>query len=40
MTVVLTAGLIMRDRRGIGFEGVIIPVVYIATVILLVIHAA
>ena len=40
MTVALTAGSIMRDRRGIGFEGDIIPVVCVATVILLVIRAA
>ncbi|MCM4083883.1 sodium:calcium antiporter [Paractinoplanes hotanensis] len=40
MTVALTAGLIMRDRRGIGFEGIIIPLVYVATVILLVLRVA
>ncbi|MCO8277685.1 sodium:calcium symporter [Actinoplanes sp. TRM 88003] len=40
MTVVLTAGLIMRDRRGIGFEGVTIPVIYVAAVILLLVRAA
>ncbi len=40
MTVALATGLIMRDRRGVGFEGVAIPVVYVATVILLVVRAA
>jgi cation:H+ antiporter len=40
MTVTLAAGLIMRDRRGIGFEGMTIPVVYAIAVILLVTGAA
>lgn len=40
MTATLTAGLIMRDRRGIGFEGVTIPVVYAGAVILLLVRAA
>lgn len=40
MTVALSAGLIMRDRHGVGFEGVAIPVVYVGTVILLVVGAA
>ena len=39
MTVALTAGLIMRDRRGIGFEGAVIPLVYATAVVLLVVRA-
>ncbi|MEV0003122.1 sodium:calcium symporter [Micromonospora sp. NPDC050980] len=35
MTATLAAGLIIRERRGIGFEGVAIPVIYVATVLLL-----
>jgi cation:H+ antiporter len=31
MTTVLTAGLVMRDRKGIGFEGVLLPLIYLAT---------
>ncbi|MGB3257734.1 MAG: hypothetical protein WBG89_07255 [Ornithinimicrobium sp.] len=31
-TGMLTAGLLMRDRRGIGFEGVAIPVVYVLAI--------
>jgi cation:H+ antiporter len=34
MTAVLAAGLIMRDRTWIGFEGVSIPLVYVGTVAL------
>lgn len=34
ITVVLGAGLIMRERRGIGFEGLAIPVLYGGTVAL------
>ncbi|MCM4083827.1 sodium:calcium antiporter [Paractinoplanes hotanensis] len=40
MTVALAAGLIMRDRRGIGFEGVTIPIVYATAVVLLLVRAA
>lgn len=36
MTATLTAGLVMRDRRGIGFEGVAIPLIYLGTVALVV----
>lgn len=36
MTATLTAGLVMRDRRGIGFEGVSIPLIYLGTVALVV----
>lgn len=32
LIAVLTAGLVMRDRKGIGFEGLLIPVIYAATV--------
>lgn len=31
MTTVLTAGLVMRDRKGIGFEGVLLPLIYLGT---------
>jgi cation:H+ antiporter len=34
MTAVLAAGLIMRDRKWIGFEGISIPLVYVGTVVL------
>ncbi len=34
ITVVLAAGLVMRERRGIGFEGVALPVLYGGTVAL------
>ncbi|RFU23532.1 sodium:calcium symporter [Geodermatophilus marinus] len=34
MTAVLAAGLILRDRKWIGFEGVSIPLVYAGTVAL------
>lgn len=34
MTAVLAAGLIMRDRKWIGFEGISIPLVYVGTVLL------
>lgn len=37
ITVVLAAGLIMRERRGIGFEGLALPVLYGATVALAVV---
>lgn len=37
MTAVLAAGLLMRDRKGIGFEGVSIPLIYVATVVLAVV---
>jgi cation:H+ antiporter len=32
MTAILLMGLIVRDRRGIGFEGITILVVYAAVV--------
>ncbi|MFY1573928.1 sodium:calcium antiporter [Verrucosispora sp. WMMD703] len=35
MTATLTAGLLIRERRGIGFEGAAIPIIYLATVALL-----
>lgn len=34
ITAVLGAGLIVRDRRGIGFEGIAIPAIYAATIAL------
>ncbi|GAB3359189.1 sodium:calcium antiporter [Modestobacter lapidis] len=34
LIAVLTAGLVMRDRKGIGFEGMLIPVIYVATIAL------
>lgn len=34
ITVILALGLVVRDRRGIGFEGVAIPGFYLATVAL------
>ncbi|WP_216077732.1 sodium:calcium antiporter [Isoptericola sediminis] len=34
MTATLAAGLVVRDRRGIGFEGVAIPAIYVGTVAL------
>ncbi|GAA4738745.1 cation transporter [Modestobacter marinus] len=37
LIAVLTAGLVMRDRKGIGFEGLLIPVIYVATVALAVV---
>ena len=33
-TTVLAGGLVMRDRRGIGFEGIALPLIYIGTVTL------
>jgi cation:H+ antiporter len=35
MTAVLAGGLIVRDRKGIGFEGFVIPLIYGATVALI-----
>lgn len=32
ITAVLAAGLIVRERRGIGFEGFALPIAYLATV--------
>jgi len=32
ITAVLAAGLVVRDRRGIGFEGIALPALYLATV--------
>ncbi|RZU33146.1 sodium:calcium antiporter [Blastococcus saxobsidens] len=37
MTAVLAAGLLVRDRKWIGFEGVSIPLIYVATVVLAVV---
>lgn len=34
MIAVLAAGLVVRDRKGIGFEGVAIPSIYLTTVAL------
>lgn len=34
ITVVLAAGLVLRERRGIGFEGVALPTLYLGTVAL------
>ncbi|MGY2129876.1 sodium:calcium antiporter [Blastococcus sp. SYSU DS0617] len=34
MTSVLAGGLILRDRKGIGFEGICIPFIYLGTVAL------
>ena len=34
MTAVLAGGLVVRDRKGIGFEGVTIPAIYAGTVVL------
>jgi cation:H+ antiporter len=31
MITVLTAGLVMRDRKGIGFEGILLPLIYLGT---------
>ena len=36
MTATLTAGLVMRERRWIGFEGVSIPLIYLGTIALVV----
>lgn len=32
MTTVLSAGLVMRDRKGIGFEGLALPAIYLGTI--------
>ncbi len=37
ITAMLALGLVVRDRRGIGFEGIAIPVIYLGTVALAVI---
>lgn len=34
MTAVLAAGLLVRERRGVGFEGLLLPVLYLGTVAL------
>lgn len=34
MTAVLAGGLVVRDRKGIGFEGLVIPLIYAGTVCL------
>ncbi|MFY1636896.1 sodium:calcium antiporter [Solwaraspora sp. WMMB335] len=39
LTATLAAGLILRERRGVGFEGVAIPLIYLAAVALLLIRA-
>lgn len=39
MTVVLAAGLVVRERRGIGFEGVAIPGIYAGAVALLLLQS-
>jgi cation:H+ antiporter len=36
ITATLTAGLVMRERRWIGFEGVSIPLIYLGTIALVV----
>ena len=36
MTATLAAGLAMRERRWIGFEGVSIPLIYVGTIALVV----
>lgn len=36
MTAVLTAGLVVREKAGIGFEGVILLALYVAGVVVLV----
>jgi cation:H+ antiporter len=36
MTATLAAGLVMRERRGIGFEGLSIPLIYLGTIALVV----
>ncbi len=40
MTAVLAAGLILRERRGVGFEGVAIPAIYGAAIVLLLVGGA
>ncbi|WP_233492185.1 sodium:calcium antiporter [Blastococcus sp. TF02A-30] len=35
MTAVLAGGLVVRDRKGIGFEGLVLPLVYAGTVALI-----
>ncbi len=32
MTAVLAGGLVVRDRKGVGFEGLAIPLIYLGTV--------
>ncbi len=39
ITTLLAGGLVMRDRKGIGFEGVSLPLVYAGTVALAVVVA-
>ncbi|WP_323792434.1 hypothetical protein [Nocardioides sp.] len=39
ITTILALGLIVRDRRGIGFEGIAIPAVYLGTVALAILAA-
>jgi cation:H+ antiporter len=34
LTVVLAAGLLVREQRGIGFEGIALPAIYVGTVVL------
>jgi cation:H+ antiporter len=40
LTVTLAAGLILRERRGIGFEGAAIPLIYMGAVVLLLVDSA
>jgi cation:H+ antiporter len=40
LTVTLAAGLILRERRGIGFEGAAIPLIYMGAVVLLLVDPA
>lgn len=40
LTATLVAGLLLRQRRGVGFEGLAIPAIYVATVLLLLLRAA
>ncbi|WP_250445132.1 hypothetical protein [Actinotalea sp. C106] len=37
ITTILAGGLVVRDRKGIGFEGVALPAVYVGTVALAVV---
>lgn len=39
ITAILAAGLLVRDRKGVGFEGVGLPATYIGTVVLAVVVA-
>lgn len=39
ITAILAAGLIVRDRKGIGFEGIALPAAYLGTAVLAVVVA-